>query len=141
MNLNYQEALELANRVAWKTEVCFSGSDCWCEIVKPELDITDKDGNDIVIISSAAVSKVNAKQIIQAHNFYIKNYRDGFELGDIVKKKSGKPFKSGYDTLMIIEFGINQTDPKLRSCAIFDDGTICNLDQLELFIREKKLLN
>ena len=53
-----------------------------------------------------------------------------FNIGDTVTKKSDKPFKNGEKTQIIVSFGVNEQDPKQRSCAIFDDGSICNLEML-----------
>lgn len=54
-----------------------------------------------------------------------------FKIGDSVKKKSGKPFKDGSILQLITDIGINGKDPNKRSCAVFSDGSICNLDMLE----------
>lgn len=53
-----------------------------------------------------------------------------FNIGDTVTKKSGKPFLNGQKTQTIVSFGVNEKDPKQRPCAIFDDGSICNLEML-----------
>lgn len=53
-----------------------------------------------------------------------------FNINDTVNKKSLKPFKNGSHIQTIVGFGINAQDPKKRPCAIFDDGSICNLDML-----------
>lgn len=53
-----------------------------------------------------------------------------FNIGDTVTKKSDRPFKNGQKTQTIVSFGVNEQDPKQRPCAIFDDGSICNLDML-----------
>lgn len=50
--------------------------------------------------------------------------------GDTVCKKSGKPFKNGSNHQTIVEFGVNEQDPNKRPCAIFSDGSVCNLDML-----------
>ena len=57
-----------------------------------------------------------------------------FNIGDDVVKKSGKPFKNGSHTQKIVEFGINEQDPNKRACAIFSDGSVCNLDMLTRMI-------
>jgi hypothetical protein len=59
---------------------------------------------------------------------------NNLKIGDIVKKKSGKPFKNGSTYQEIINFGINEKDPKQRLCAIFSDGSVCNLDKLNSII-------
>ena len=54
-------------------------------------------------------------------------------IGDKVIKISKKPFKSGKQVETIVGFGTNPTDPKNRPCAQFSDGSVCNLDMIELF--------
>lgn len=56
--------------------------------------------------------------------------KNKFVIGDTVCKKSGKPFKNGSNHQTIVEFGINEQDPNKRLCAIFSDGSVCNLDML-----------
>jgi hypothetical protein len=53
-----------------------------------------------------------------------------FKLGDIVVKKSGKPFKSGGLKETIKGFCVNQEDPKRRKAVILSDDSICNIDVL-----------
>ena len=53
-----------------------------------------------------------------------------FAIGDIVTKKSNKPFKNKCLEQTIVDFCINQTDPKKRIAAVFDDDSVCNLDML-----------
>jgi hypothetical protein len=53
-----------------------------------------------------------------------------FLVGDTVVKKSKRPFKNGEKKQTITGFGINEKDPKLRPCAIFSDGSTCNLEIL-----------
>lgn len=53
------------------------------------------------------------------------------KIGDTVKKKSGKPFKNGSMLQIITALGINEQDPNKRPCAIFSDGSVCNIDMLE----------
>jgi hypothetical protein len=60
-----------------------------------------------------------------------KNF-EKFEVGMDVQKISGKLFKSGKKVESILSFGINKTDPKKRRCAIFQDGSVCNLELLEI---------
>lgn len=52
------------------------------------------------------------------------------EIGDKVIKISRKPFKSGKQIEEVVKFDINQTDPKKRECAVFQDGSVCNIDML-----------
>ena len=54
-------------------------------------------------------------------------------IGDKVIKISKRPFKSGKQVETIVGFGTNPTDPKHRPCAQFSDGSVCNLDMIELF--------
>ncbi len=53
-----------------------------------------------------------------------------FKIGDTVQKKSNKPFKSKLTQEIIISFDINTIDPKRRVCAVFADGSVCNLSQM-----------
>jgi hypothetical protein len=57
-----------------------------------------------------------------------------FNIGDTVVKKSERPFKNGDKTQTITGFGVNENDPKQRPCAVFSDGSICNLDILKKLI-------
>ena len=54
-----------------------------------------------------------------------------FRIGDLVSKISKKPFKSGEKAQKIAGFSKNSHDPQQRECAVFDDGSVCNLDILE----------
>ena len=54
-------------------------------------------------------------------------------IGDKVIKISKKPFKSGKQVETIVGFGTNPTDPKNRPCAQFSDGSVCNLEMMEVF--------
>ncbi len=54
------------------------------------------------------------------------------KINDKVIKKSKKPFKSGNQIETVVTFGINETDPKKRECVVFADGSICNLDMIEI---------
>ena len=54
---------------------------------------------------------------------------NNFKCGDLVKKKSGKPFKNGEKTAVILSFVENTNGPK-KLAAVFADNSICNLDQL-----------
>lgn len=53
------------------------------------------------------------------------------KVGDRVRKISGEPFKNGKKTQVIVSFGYNLFNPNIKSCAFFNDGSSCNLDQLE----------
>jgi hypothetical protein len=52
-------------------------------------------------------------------------------IGDRVKKRSGSPFLNRMKTEVIVGFGVNENDPKRRGCAIFSNGSVCNIDLLE----------
>lgn len=54
-----------------------------------------------------------------------------FKIGEEVEKKSGKPFLNRLKKEIIVGFGINESDPKKRPCAIFSNGSNCNLDLLK----------
>ena len=54
------------------------------------------------------------------------------KVGDKVIKTSKKPFKSGRHIETVTEIAVNETDPKKRDCAVFFDGSVCNLDMLKL---------
>ncbi len=64
----------------------------------------------------------------------MKKMKTSFNVGDTVTKKSGKPFKNGSTYQTIVEFGINEQDPNQRPCAIFSDGSVCNLDMLNRMV-------
>jgi hypothetical protein len=55
------------------------------------------------------------------------------KIGDKVIKISKKPFKSGKQIETIVSFGTNPTDPKNRPCAFFEDGSVCNIEIMEIF--------
>ena len=59
---------------------------------------------------------------------------NNFNIGDTVVKKSDRPFKNGEKTQTITGFGINEIDPNKRPCAVFSDGSICNLDMLKKLV-------
>lgn len=54
------------------------------------------------------------------------------KIGDKVIKISKRPFKSGKQVETIVSFGTNQADPKKRPCAFFEDGSICNIEIMEV---------
>jgi hypothetical protein len=54
----------------------------------------------------------------------------GFKEGDVVTKKSGKPFKNGEKSQTILSFGVNPEDPNQRPAAVFSDESYCSLDLL-----------
>jgi hypothetical protein len=53
-----------------------------------------------------------------------------FVIGDVLRKKSNKPFKSGQCTEIVKGFTCNEQDPKKRDAVIFSDGSICNISML-----------
>lgn len=55
---------------------------------------------------------------------------NGFVIGSIVRKKSGKPFKNGEYLQEIVSFTVNPHDPTRRIAAKFSDNSICNLAML-----------
>lgn len=52
-------------------------------------------------------------------------------IGDNVAKISKKPFKSGNQIEKVVGLATNTADPKKRNCAVFSDGSVCNLDMLK----------
>jgi len=69
--LTFDEATDLSLKVKWKTILCNSGEECWCRIITPEIDIEDKDGNEIYIAGSGAIPKIYAEHIVKLHNDFI----------------------------------------------------------------------
>jgi hypothetical protein len=57
---------------------------------------------------------------------------DNIEIGDKVVKKSRKPFKGGSLIEEVVSFDTNTADPKGRQCAVFENGSVCNVDLLEI---------
>jgi hypothetical protein len=55
-----------------------------------------------------------------------------FKVGDKVVKKSGKPFKNGEKNQTIFSLGKNEQHPNNKDCAVFSDGSVCNLQMLKL---------
>jgi hypothetical protein len=53
-------------------------------------------------------------------------------IGNVVRKKSGKPFKNTQHTQCVVGFSVNPNDPMKRVCCIFDDESVCNVKMLEL---------
>lgn len=54
------------------------------------------------------------------------------KIGDTVCKISGKPFKSGLKNGVICSFTINEQCTQKRVAAVMNDGSIVNLDILEV---------
>jgi len=61
---------------------------------------------------------------------------NNFDVNDKVIKKSGKPFKSTKYTEVITSFSINQADPDKRICAVFEDGSVCNIQMLQKYDKQ-----
>jgi hypothetical protein len=68
--MTYQEAYKKALEVKWKVGPCFSGEQCWCRIIMPEIPIKfDKDDiEEVQIVSSASINKDMAEYIVELHN-------------------------------------------------------------------------
>lgn len=58
-----------------------------------------------------------------------------FKCGDSVQKLSGKPFRNGEKTAVIVSFTENTDGPK-KLAAVFSDKSICNLDQLKIVVED-----
>lgn len=57
-------------------------------------------------------------------NMYL---RGAIEIGDTVAKITGKPFKNGEKTEVVIGITINKQDPNRRVALLFSNGSVCNL--------------
>jgi len=60
------------NSLKWKTEVCPSGTDCWCRVITTEKPTYDDDGNELYIAGAGCIPKVNAEHIVKIHNESLK---------------------------------------------------------------------
>ena len=72
--MNLREAKDKASKVKWKTDVCFTGEDCWCRIIVPEEPIKYDyhDGEETYeIVSAGSINKEFAEQIVREHNMVI----------------------------------------------------------------------
>ena len=58
-----------------------------------------------------------------------------FKCGDSVQKLSGKPFRNGEKTAVIVSFTENTDGPK-KLAAVFSDKSICNLEQLKIVVED-----
>jgi len=58
------------------------------------------------------------------------NLETGIRIGDVVKKKSEKPFKSGEKVEIVKGFSVNPRDPKRRICALFENS-YCGIHLVE----------
>ena len=66
--MTYEEAIELAYQVKWKTSTCGQGEQCWCRIVEPEVPIIYDKVEQIYIISMGAINKEFAEYFVELHN-------------------------------------------------------------------------
>jgi hypothetical protein len=57
---------------------------------------------------------------------------ESIKIGDIVIKKSGKPFKSGNREEIIKGFAINEQDPKRKNSIVLSDDSVCNIDMIKI---------
>ena len=71
--LSYDDANEKLMNVPWKSMPCHQGLSCWCRMILPEVPIEDKDGNEMYVAGSAALSKDHAEYLVRLHNEHIKN--------------------------------------------------------------------
>jgi hypothetical protein len=72
--MNVQEAERAAASVKWKTATCFTGEDCWCRIIVPEVPIIYHfNGRDeeLEIVSAGSLNRELAEQIVREHNMVI----------------------------------------------------------------------
>ena len=72
--MTFDEAKNLAKTVRWKTEVCYTGEDCWCRIIVPEEPIEydyHDDKETYEIVSAGSIDKEFAEQIVSEHNTII----------------------------------------------------------------------
>lgn len=60
------------NDVKWKTAPCFTRKKCWCRVIIPVKKMTDKEGNELYVVGSACIPKVNAEHIVKVHNASLK---------------------------------------------------------------------
>lgn len=68
--MTHEAAYKKALEVKWKVEPCFSGEECWCRMIVPEVPIKygEKDIEEVCIVSSAAINKTMAEHIVLVHN-------------------------------------------------------------------------
>ena len=57
-------------------------------------------------------------------------YQTKIKIGDQVKKKSNKPFKSKLHIETVTNYAFNQNDPHHRIALLFSDGSLCNIRQV-----------
>ena len=69
----YEEAIELAYQVKWKTSTCGQGESCWCRSVEPESEMFYiENGTDFeqpfYIVGHGRISKEFAEYFVELHN-------------------------------------------------------------------------
>lgn len=83
--------------------------------------------------NSAYMKDVVFPQKVKYLELLIAKLQSGFNIGDVVKKKSNKPFKNGEHTDTIIGFTSNSNHPNNKIAAILKDSdTIVCLNSLKL---------
>lgn len=83
--------------------------------------------------NSAYMKDVVFPQKVKYLKLLIAKLQSGFNIGDVVKKKSNKPFKNGEHTDTIIGFTSNSNHPNNKIAAILKDSdTIVCLNSLKL---------
>ena len=70
---SYEKAKKMALSVEWKVIPCFSGESCWCRMIEPKEPIYYDEGEPIIIVSSAAITKEIAEHIVLIHNTFLSN--------------------------------------------------------------------
>ena len=75
--MNYQQAKQKVLSVPWKTDICHSGENCWCRIIRPTETpeyIRKSNGEPHVldsIIDYGSVDKETAEYIVNLHNSFL----------------------------------------------------------------------
>lgn len=72
------------------------------------------------------------EQKIKYLGLLIAKLKSGFNIGDVVQKKSGKPFKCGDKIASIIGFTINKFHPAKTLGAILSDQSVVSLSTLKI---------
>lgn len=76
------------------------------------------------------VKKFNAERAGFGKNYVAPPAPEPIGEGSMVSKISGKPFKSGLKAERVVSISVNQQDPRKRTCAVFADGSVCNMELL-----------
>jgi hypothetical protein len=77
--MNYEEAKQKVLNIPWKTDICHSGEDCWCRIIRPteQVEYIRKSNEESAtldcIIDWGSIDKETAQYVIDLHNEFIKN--------------------------------------------------------------------